>query len=96
MAKYKVSLGTIGLTREVVLEAANPLQSLSNLLAMIEEHHVVVMPREDKPESFWTAQNTEKAKDELVVKDTASARKILSQVRKDVLDVFWFVNVEEG
>lgn len=94
MPKYAVSLGVV--SRMVVLEAANAQQALDNVLVTVEPNGLALIPREDKRESWWFARNSSDSKDEVVVKNTDVARKMLAKLRSDVLDVFWFVSLDEN
>lgn len=93
MPKYAVSLGAI--SRTVTLEAANAQQALNNVLTLVEPHGIAMIPRLDNKESHWFSRNVSDPKDEVLVKDTDAARKMVASVRKDVLDVFWFVSLNE-
>ena len=93
MAKYAVSLGAI--SRTVTLEAANAQQALNNVLTLVEPHGIAMIPRMDQKDSHWFSRNVENPKDEVLVKDTDAARKMVAAVRKDVVDVFWFVSLHE-
>lgn len=93
MTKYAVSLGVI--SKMVTLEAANAQQALDNVLTLIEPQGIVMIPKENDKKSHWFSRNIENPKDEIVVKDTDSARKIISKLRQDVVDIFWFVSLQE-
>ena len=93
MAKYAVSLGEFH--RPVLLEAASAQQALDNVIATMQTESIALIPREDKVETHWYSRNTADAKDEILVKNTDQARKLLSKVRSDVVDVFWFVSFRE-
>lgn len=93
MPKYAVSLGS--LSRKVMLEAENAQQAMNNCLAMMETQSIAMIPRVDKKDTYWFSRNVTNSGDEVVVKDTEAARKMLSSVRSDVLDVFWFVDLQQ-
>ena len=93
MPKYAVSLGAIH--EPVMLEAANAQQALDNVISCMSSQSIAMIPREDKKESHWYSRNTAEAADEVLVKSTEQARKMLSKVRNDVVDIFWFVSMHE-
>jgi len=94
MAKYAISLGEI--SRLVILEAASAQQALDNVLVMIESQNIALIPRVDKKATWWFSRNTGDSSDEVVVKDTDKARQMVARLRDDVVDVFWFVSLQDG
>ena len=93
MPKYAVSLGAIH--DPVMLESSSAQLALDNCLACMSSQSIAMIPREDKKESHWYSRNTADAADEVLVKSTDQARKMLSRVRNDVVDIFWFVSMHE-
>jgi len=93
MAKYIVSLGEI--SKEVVLEAVTAQIAMENFVAMMETSSIALIPREDKRETWWFARNVAKPTEEFLIKGTDEARKFVAKVRKDCVDVFWFVSFDE-
>jgi hypothetical protein len=93
MAKYIVSLGEI--SKEVVLEATTAQIAMENFVAMMESQSIALIPREDKRETYWFARNVAKPTEEFLLKNTEEARKFVAKVRKDCVDIFWFVSFDE-
>ncbi len=83
------------INRTVALEAANAQQALENVLALANPQSITMTPKTENKDSHWYSKSTVDPKDELVIKDTETARKIVAKVRKDVVEVFSFVSPEE-
>ncbi len=89
MPTYAVCLGNMcGITQ---IEADSPQDALNKTIASLQENQIAQIPRKDLPESRWFSRNIASSKDELWVTDPDSARNIISNIRADCAEIFWFV-----
>ena len=94
MKKFRVMLGD--LVESVVVEHLTHELALKNVLATQQTYAICQIPLPDKKPTHWVVRNVNDPKDEMVVSSPEKARNILTSTRKDVTELFWFVDVSSN
>ena len=74
--------------------APDATTAIKNVVSCMQQGSILSVPVKGKSDTTWTVSNVKTGKDELVVSDATQAQTILSTTRKDIQQIYWFVDFE--